>query len=50
MIAVSRKFHEPPRLATTVSRAFHAWLAHPSPNIPEDAPEPEPAYAGRHNR
>ena len=23
-IAVSRKFHEPPRLATTVSRAFHA--------------------------
>jgi len=36
-IAVSRKFHESPRLATPVSRAFHAWLACPSPNISEHA-------------
>jgi hypothetical protein len=35
--AVSRKFHEPTRLATPASRAFHAWLACPSPHIPEDA-------------
>ena len=34
---VSHEFHEPTGLATTVSRAFQAWLAYPSPNIPEDA-------------
>lgn len=34
---VSRAFHEVPRLATPVSRALHAWLARPCPNIPEDA-------------
>ena len=45
---VSRAFHGSPGPAALVSRAFHAWLAHPSPHIPEDAPEPRPNSTDRH--